>query len=107
MLYGHFVSASKPTVGIGGKHAAHSLVAHTKCSVTVGHSHKYSYHFDGAARPNPVIGHVVGCFKGKEEAWAGHVNQEWRAGVVIKRNIKDGVYDHEWVSLERLKEEYS
>jgi len=107
VLYGHFVSAYKPTVGIGGKHAAHSLVAHTKCSVTVGHSHKYSYHFDGAARPNPVIGHVVGCFKGKEEAWAGHVNQEWRTGVVIKRNIEDGVYDHEWVSIDRLREEYS
>jgi len=107
VLYGHYVSSYNPSVGIAGKHAAHSLLSHVKCSVTVGHSHKYSYFYDGAARPNPIIGHVVGCFKGKEETWAGHVNAEWRTGVVIKREIENGVYSHQWVSMNELRKEYS
>jgi len=106
VLYGHYVSSYNPSVGIAGKHAAHSLLSHVKCSVTVGHSHKYSYFYDGAARPNPIIGHVVGCFKGKEETWAGHVNAEWRTGVVIKREIENGVYSHQWVSMDELRKEY-
>jgi len=50
---------------------------------------------------------VVGCFKGAEETWAGQSNREWRTGVVVKRNIGNGVYDHEWVSMSRLEKEYS
>jgi len=106
VLYGHYLSAGRASVGVAGIHAAHSLVSAVGCSITVGHSHKYSYHYKGSARPNPTIGHVVGCFKGKEESWAGQANAEWRSGVVIKRNIENGVYDHEWVSLKRLQEIY-
>ena len=106
VLYGHYLSANKPTVGIAGIHAAYSLISKTKCSITVGHSHKYSYHFDGGARPRPIIGHVIGCYKGEEEHWAGHANHEWRTGVVIKREIDNGVYDHTWVSMKSLRREY-
>lgn len=106
VLYGHYVSANKPTVGVAGIHAAYSLLSKVKCSVTVGHSHKFSYHYDGGARPHPLNGLVVGCFKGEEEAWAGQVNAEWRKGVCIKRGLNNGNYDLEWVSMERIKREY-
>jgi hypothetical protein len=39
--------------------------------------------------------------------WAGEVNKLWWRGVVIKRNVENGAYDPEWVSIERLKREYS
>ena len=106
VLFGHFMSAWNYGRAISGKHHAYSLLSHVGCSVSVGHSHKYDYYYQGATLPNPIIGHVVGCFKGKEEAWAGQANREWRSGVVIKREIENGVYNHEWVSMDKLRKEY-
>ena len=59
------------------------------------------------ARPNPIHGLVAGCFKGKSESWAGQANNEWWKGVCIKRNIRNGNYDLEFVSMERLERDYS
>ena len=52
------------------------------------------------------IGAVVGCFKGAAESWAGQSNGEWWKGVLIKRNIQDGQYEPQWVSMETLKQTY-
>lgn len=106
VLYSHFISGGNYGTAISGIHHAHSLLSKVGCSVSVGHSHKYSYYYQGSTFPNPIIGHVVGCFKGKEESWAGQSNNEWRHGVVVKRNLENGVYDHEWVSMRALKEIY-
>ena len=75
-------------------------------SCTVGHSHKFSYFVKQEARPNPIHGLVAGCFKGKDESWAGQANREWRRGVAIKRNIDRGNYDLSWVSMEALERDY-
>jgi len=107
VLYGHFVSSGNYGAAISGIHHAYTLLSKVGCSVSVGHSHKYGYYYQGATFPNPTIGHVVGCFKGAEETWAGQSNREWRTGVVVKRNVGNGVYDHEWVSIDRLRKEYS
>jgi len=48
----------------------------------------------------------VGCFKGAEEGWAGQANNEWRKGLVVKRELDNGNYDIEWVSMKRLEREY-
>jgi hypothetical protein len=106
VLYSHFISGGNYGTAISGIHHAYSLLSKVGCSVSVGHSHKYGYYYQGSTYPNPTIGHVVGCFKGKEESWAGQANNEWRHGVVIKRNLENGVYDHEFISLKALKEAY-
>ena len=49
---------------------------------------------------------VVGCYKGAAEAWAGQANKEWWKGVLIKRNISNGCYEPQWVSLDTLRREY-
>jgi hypothetical protein len=49
---------------------------------------------------------VVGCYKGADEGWAGQANQEWWKGVVVKRELSNGVYEPEFVSMERLKKAY-
>jgi len=60
----------------------------------------------GRTLPSTVNVCVGGRYKGREEAWAGKANQEWRRGVVIKREISQGDYDLEWVSMARLEKEY-
>ncbi len=105
VAYSHYFASGNSGRAISGIHHAYSLCQSVNRSATCGHSHFYSYYYkDSVVRP--VIGHVVGCFKGKEESWAGQSNPRWRQGVVIKRNISDGLYDHQWVSMEALRKEY-
>jgi len=106
VLYGHFVASGNFGSAMATKHHGYSLVEKLACSGTVGHTHKFSYHYKGDAKPKPLHGLVVGCFKGAEESWAGQANAEWRKGLVVKRELINGDYELEWVSMERLKKEY-
>jgi hypothetical protein len=106
IVYGHYVSTGNFGSALSTKHHGYSLTEKLACSVTVGHSHKFSYHYKGDAKPYPIHGLVAGCFKGKDEAWAGQANKEWRKGVVIKREICNGDYSLQWVSMEQLRREY-
>ena len=38
--------------------------------------------------------------------WAGPIEDLWTRGVVIKRQVDNGNYDLQMVSLEALKQEY-
>jgi hypothetical protein len=38
--------------------------------------------------------------------YAKQANNNWWRGVVIKRGVEGGYYDHEWVSLDRVVKEY-
>jgi len=105
VAYSHYFASGNSGRAISGIHHAYSLCQSVGNSATCGHSHYYSYYYkDSVVRP--TIGHVVGCFKGKEESWAGQSNPRWRHGVVIKRNIDNGLYDHTWISMDALKKEY-
>lgn len=104
--YAHYIASGNYGTAMSGEHHAYSLIKKRHCSTTVGHSHKRSVFFKDDANPYPSIGLVAGCFKGREEEWAGQANAEWWKGVVIKRNIENGWYDPEFVSLARLEAEY-
>lgn len=106
VVYGHYVASGNFGSALSTKHHGYSLTEKLACSVTVGHSHKFSYHYKGDAKPQPIHGLVAGCFKGKDEAWAGQANSEWRKGVCIKREISNGNYDLTWVSMKALEKEY-
>ena len=106
ILYGHYVGSGNYGNAMATKHHAYSLVEKTACSTTVGHSHKFHHYRKADARPNPLMGLVAGCFKGKDESWAGQANHEWTQGVAIKWGVENGEYDLEWVSMKRLQRMY-
>lgn len=106
IYFSHFISAGNMGTAMSGVNHASSMVNKFSSSITVGHSHKFDYKYKGNSVPRPTHGLVVGCFKGKRESWAGQANNEWRHGVAIKRNIRDGDYNLTWVSMEALEEEY-
>jgi len=106
IIYGHYVASGNYGTAMSTKHHGYSLVEKLACSATVGHTHKFNYYYKGDARPNALHGLVVGCFKGAAEGWAGQANQEWRKGLVVKREVSNGNYDLEWISLGRLEQEY-
>ena len=104
--YAHYFSSGNFGTAMSGMHHAYNLVKERNFSSTCGHSHKRNIYFKDSAHPRPIIGLVAGCYKGGEEHWAGQANNDWWKGVIIKRNIENGVYDPEFVSLSRLKETY-
>ncbi len=82
------------------------LLDKTGTSCIAGHIHT----FDHAVRTNIAgktrVGLIVGCYQDYDNDWAGNIAHLWRRGVAVLRNVKNGDFDLEWWSLERLKEEY-
>jgi len=104
--YAHYFSSGNYGTALSGMHHANSLIALRNHSSTCGHSHKRDLKFKDSAHPNGVIGLVAGCYKGAEEEWAGQANREWWSGVVIKRELDNGMYEPEFVSQYTLKRLY-
>lgn len=104
--YAHYFSSGNYGNAMSGLHHAYSLIQNRHNSSVCGHSHKRSLYFKDDAHPNPSIGLVVGCYKGKDESWAGQAQNSWWRGVVILRDIYSGSFDPEFVSMSRLEEAY-
>ena len=104
--YAHFIGGGNFGKAISGIHHAYALIQKRYRSCTVGHSHKRDMYFKDNVGVKGAIGLVAGCYKGAAEDWAGQANGEWWKGVIIKRNIDNGVYDPQFVSLDALRKEY-
>lgn len=104
--FAHFFSSGNYGTAISGIHHAYALLQHRNHSSTCGHSHKRSIYFKDSAHPYPIIGAVAGCFKGKDEDWAGQSNNEWWKGILVKRELENGYYEPQWISMETLRREY-
>ena len=107
IYYAHFIGAGAYGRPISGEHHGSGLIKKLGASATVGHSHKLNHFVKAESFPNPTNGLVAGCFKGADEGWAGQANREWSKGVCIKRNLANGHYDLQFISMAALKKEYS
>jgi len=107
LLYAHFFVSGVMGRPIGGVHQASSLVSKSYQSCVMGHTHTT----DWSVRTTPTGKHIMGLIAGVgqdyDSPWAGTVNKLWWRGVVILRNIEDGTYDPQWVSMKALKEAYA
>jgi hypothetical protein len=105
--YGHYFTTGIMGRPTAGEHPAYTLLTKQYTSCTQGHVHTY----DHAIRTRPDGGHIHGMVCGVYQDyiadWAGEANKMWRRGALIKRNVTNGDYDHEWISLDRIKKEYA
>lgn len=103
VVYSHYF-----TSGVMGRPTASSRVLLQKQfkSCSHGHGHTFDYHTASNALGERIHGLSVGCFIDHHHNYAGPANKLWDSGVVIKRNVEDGNYDLEWISMARLKKEY-
>lgn len=104
--YAHYFISGVMGRAIGGEHHAYSLIAKNFTSCTCGHSHTADWAVRTDTGGKKIMGLVAGVYQDYNSGWAGHVNDLWWRGVVVKRNVEDGCYDPEWVSIERLRKEY-
>lgn len=104
--YAHYFSSGNFGTATSGLHHAYTLLQNRNHSSTCGHSHKRSIYFKDGAHPTGIIGLVAGCYKGADETWAGQANNDWWKGVIVKRNVENGIYDPEFISMSQLEAEY-
>ena len=105
--FAHFMVSGLMGRPIGGDHHAASLLAKNYSSCVVGHSHTADFAIRSGSNGKKIMGLVAGVYQDYDSGWAGSCNRLWWRGLVYLRNVEDGVYDPEFISLETLKKEYS
>ena len=106
IAYSHYFVSGILGKPISGENPGAMLLSKKFYSVTQGHTHILDWSVRTDVKGKRIMGLVCGCFVDHREAYAGQSNDLWWKGVVIKHNVSGGVYDPEFVSLERLKKEY-
>jgi len=106
IAYTHYFTSGVMGRPIGGEHPAKSLLNKQHMSCTAGHSHTRDFAEDTNAAGEKILGLVCGCYQDYWADFAGPANELWRPGVVVKRNVEDGMYDPQFISLSSIKKEY-
>lgn len=106
ITYCHYAVSGVMGRPIGGEHPAYSLLSKQFKSVTQGHIHVFNHCTRTTIDGRRIHGLVAGVYQDYDSSWAGEINKLWSRGVVIKRDVHEGDYDLEWISIRRLKEAY-
>jgi hypothetical protein len=104
--YAHYFISGVMGRPVGGEHPAYSLLTKKYTSCTQGHTHVYDHCFRTRADGRKIFGLVAGVFTDYRSDYAGEANDLWWQGCFIKRNVSEGQYDLEGISMARLKKEY-
>lgn len=106
ILYAHYVIAGVSGKALASTHQGYQLLQKYHKSVTVGHQHMLSYSIQSIGKDKTINGLCAPCLVDYNVDWAGEIQSLWNRGIIIKHNVEDGVYDLEYVSLDRLRKEY-
>jgi len=108
VTYAHYFVSGIQGRAISGEHPGHALVTKQFQSLTCGHSHLADVCFRTSANGRKIIGCVVGCYLDYPADWCGaNIQKLWWSGVVVKRNVENGVYDPEFISIGAIKKAYA
>ncbi len=106
--YAHYFVSGVMGRAISGEHHAYSLLTKKFKSCTQGHDHRFDFSIRTRGDGKKIMGMVAGVGQDYISRWAGQaVNDLWWRGVILKKNVSDGVYDYEMISMDRLKKEYN
>jgi predicted MPP superfamily phosphohydrolase len=106
VTYQHYFITGVSGRPIGGERHAASLLAKNFRSSTCGHSHLFDYCVRTDISGNSLHGLVVGVYQDYDADFAGPANGLWNAGVSVCRNVENGNYDLQHISLKALAKEY-
>lgn len=107
ITYGHYFISGVMGRPIGGEHPATSLLAKQHTSCVVGHIHTADFSVRSRPDGRKLMAVVAGCFVDYDVPWAGEIQKLWWRGAVVLHNVDDGMFDPEFISLERLQNEYA
>jgi hypothetical protein len=93
---------------IGGENPAAMLLKKQFHSAIQGHSHLLDYCDRTNAGGRGLQAMHAGCFFDYDMSWAGReVNRMYARGLLLLRNVRDGSFDPEWWSMDRIRARYS
>lgn len=104
--YAHYFVSGLMGRPVGGEHPATSLISKQLESCSAGHNHLADLSIRTTAQSRKIFGLFGGCYQDFDADWAGAANRLWWRGLVFKRGVTKGIYDPEFISLERLKRVY-
>jgi hypothetical protein len=104
--YAHYFISGVMGRPVGGLHPADSLVAKGGVSCTAGHLHLLDFSVRTTVDGRKIMGCMAGVYQDYYADFAGHANQLWWRGVVVKDNVTAGAYDPRFISIEQLRKEY-
>jgi len=88
---------------LGAMYHASQLIRKKHTSYAVGHSHCLDHRRE-IGPDGWINGLVVGCYTDQVAAYAGQSNtDEWWRGICVLHDVRDGDYDLECYSIERIK----
>lgn len=105
--YAHFFTSGIMGRPISGERPAHQLLQKQYESCVQGHAHITDYCIRTNARGKHIHGLVVGVFQDYFSDYAGAANDLWWRGVLVLRNVENGGFDPQWVSMDALRKEYA
>ena len=102
----HYYPSGVKGDSISGFNIASNMLAKNSVSSISGHSHL----FDLAIRARPdgskLIGLNCGCYL-EEATYEDATESLWWSGIVLLKDVHEGVFDTEMYSIERIRREYS
>jgi hypothetical protein len=107
ITFAHFFISGVMGKPIGGIHPAYSILAKGHTSAIAGDLHLLDYCVNTSINGKKLQGIVAGCFQDYDAPWAGKANDLWWRGVIVLRNVENGNYDPQFISIDALKKEYS
>lgn len=105
--YAHYLVSGVSGRPISGEHLAYSLLSKQHASCVVGHNHTLDYCIRSRVDGRRIQALCAGVCHDHYEDFAGEAQKLWWKGVCILRQVEDGCYDLETVSLDRLRREYA
>jgi hypothetical protein len=107
ILFAHYFPTGISGRPMGGIAPARMLAQKNKISCVAAHSHTFDFFSERNISGQVLNCLVAGCYQDYINDWSGPVGQFWQAGVAVLRNVEDGSYDLQWISLNSLREAYS
>jgi len=107
IAYVHYFVSGVMGRAIGGEHPATTMLNKQHMSSTQGHTHTFDVSHRHKADGRAIQGLCGGCFIDYQTDWNNvQSSSMWWSGVHIKRNVDNGVYDLQSVSMAALRKEY-
>lgn len=107
IIFAHYFPTGVSGRPIGGERPAHMLLAKNGMSSIAAHSHTLDFATRRTVADETLNAIVVGCYQDYINPWAGPIGKFWQAGVAYLRNVENGNFDFQWISLNSLKSAYS
>lgn len=104
--YAHYFTSGNMGYAISGLHQAFNMISKLGATATAGHSHILDFKMKQNLNGTVNLGLSAGVYMAESSDWAGQSERDWWRGVVIKRQVEDGYYEPEFVSINTLRRLY-